>query len=162
MAKQTNFQKFVREVYRFVNTAIERIKKADRRFLMMVGIAIVIVIVLIVLICVGISSGKDDNVNSSANLPNDSYIVEEGSTDYEIASDVVTKNGAGSYVVSTGSAADLNMRPTAGTEYSPIVAIPNGTSVQVLFVDDSSSPSWGYIEYNGERGWVSMDYLKAE
>lgn len=161
MAKQSNFQKFVREVYRFVNTAIERLKKADRRFLMMVGIAIVIVIVLIVLICVGVSSGKDDNADAAAKTDN-SYIVDEPSTDAEPAVDTLLPSGAGNYVVATGSTADLNMRPTAGTQYSPIVAIPNGTSVQVLFVDDSSSPSWGYIEYNGERGWVSMDYLKAE
>ncbi|MBR5496869.1 MAG: SH3 domain-containing protein [Clostridia bacterium] len=157
MAKQNGFQKFLRKMIPVVDGIIEKVKKMDRRFLIMIAASVVLLIVILSLIIHSVSSNKSDEDEIPSSPP--SYIQEEPSTDDEPVAGTIVAVGAGSYKVDTGSTSDLNMRPTAGKEYGAMGAIPNGTQVNVLFVDDSGDISWGYVEYNGKRGWVSMDYL---
>lgn len=49
----------------------------------------------------------------------------------------------------------LNVRSGPGTNYSVLIAIPNGTTVTVLEKDGG----WYKISYNGQTGYVSGDYL---
>ena len=132
----------------------------DKRFLLMIIAAVALLIVILALIIHSVSAGKSKDEENSTNPP--SLIQEEPSTDDEPAVNAVIAVGAGKYKINTGSESPLNMRPTAGTDYGVITTIPNGTVIEVMFVDDSGSAKWGYIEYGGERGWVSMDYLTAE
>ena len=53
--------------------------------------------------------------------------------------------------------ANLNMRSSANTSASIITTIPSGTVVTVL----SSSNGWDYVEYNGQKGYCSSNYLTA-
>ncbi len=53
--------------------------------------------------------------------------------------------------------ANLNMRSGPGTDYSVILVIPKGSSVQVI----SSSNGWAKITYNGKTGYASTAYLSA-
>ncbi len=73
---------------------------------------------------------------------------------------VQLSGGTGEYTVNTGDNT-LALRPTASTEYDAILRLNSGTVVKVLFVDDFSNvnDSWGYIEYEGNAGWVNMNYL---
>lgn len=158
MAKQSGFQKVLRQIIRTVDGIIEKAKKMDRRFLLMIVASVVLLIVILALIIHSVGSNKTDEDDIPSSPP--SYIQEEPSTDdADINANANVSAGAGSYTVDTGSGSDLNMRPTAGKEYGAMAAIPNGTKVDVMFIDDSGDSSWGYIEYNGKRGWVSMDYL---
>lgn len=160
MAKQSGFQKVLKKTVRFIDDVIEQVKKMDKRFLMMLAAAVVLFIVILALIIHAVGSNKaDENETPSSPV---SYIEDEPSTDAEPTANTVIAVGAGRYTVNTGSDSPLNMRPTAGKDYGVITTIPNGTQVEVLFVDDSSETKWGYIEYSGSRGWVVMDYLTAE
>lgn len=161
MAEPNGFQKFLAEAADFFRTLIERIKKADRRLLIMIAAAVVLLIVIIALIAHGVSAGKEKKEPASANTP---VVVQEQTTDDEPDHSAVLPNGTGTYKVTTGSDSDLNMRLAADRNSDVVTRIPNGTELQILFVDDSgvetsSDYGWGYVEYNGERGWVYMEYM---
>ena len=68
--------------------------------------------------------------------------------------------GAGTYTVDTDNST-LALRPNASTEYDVITRIPDRTVIEVLFVDDFSNEgeSWGYVVYDGQAGWVNMQFL---
>lgn len=156
MADMSGVQKFLGEAADFFRTLIERIKKADRRLLIMIAAAVVLLIVIIALIAHGVSSGKETNEPVSVDTP---ALVQEQNTANEPANTIVKQNTAGNYRVTT-SGVSLKLRPTASTSYDPLDQIPNGTELEVLYIDDSSSDSgWGYVEYKGQRGWVSMEYM---
>lgn len=53
--------------------------------------------------------------------------------------------------------ANLNMRTGPGTNYSVILVIPNGASVQVI----STANGWAKIIYNGKTGYASTAYLST-
>lgn len=65
-------------------------------------------------------------------------------------------NGTGSYTVNTTADA-LNVRGTPNSDGDVVTQIPKGTQISVTAV----SGSWGYVTYNGQSGWVSMNYLVA-
>ena len=159
MAKQSGFQKVLRQIVDFIDNIVKKVKKMDKRFLMMIIAAVALLIVILALIIHSVGAKKADDTETAADPVN--LIQEEPSTDDESAVNAVIAVGAGKYTVSTGSESPLNMRPTAGKDYGVLTTIPNGTQVNVMFVDDSSGDKWGYIEYNGSRGWVAMDYLTA-
>lgn len=144
---------------------IKCIRKTDKRTLMIGAGGAFIALVLIIVIIASAAGGKKEDNKNDTPVSSDSYITEESSTDEEPTADSLNMNGLGFYIVATDSESPLNMRPTAGKDYGIIAKIPNGTRVEVLFIDDSDSENtqkgWGYIEYNGNRGWVSMDYLKV-
>ncbi|MBQ8209470.1 MAG: SH3 domain-containing protein [Clostridia bacterium] len=169
MAVKFNYKKFFRDVINFISDfvaeMIERIRKADKRTLIIGASGVLIAIILVIVLIASLAGGKEEDTTDKDSSPAGSYIQEEPSSDDEASVGTLQVGGAGFYVVSTDSTSSLNMRPTAGTEYSVMATIPNGTKVQVLFVDTAATSSaakgWGYIEYNGKRGWVSMDYLTA-
>lgn len=61
----------------------------------------------------------------------------------------VSKNG----IVSASS---LNVRSGAGTTFSKIGSLPNGTKVKIA----SESNGWYSIYFGDHGGWVSKDYIK--
>lgn len=60
----------------------------------------------------------------------------------------------GKYRVSTSSGLPLILRAGAGSNYENKASIPNGTELVVTQVNGS----WGYVNYNGSYGWVSLVY----
>ena len=52
----------------------------------------------------------------------------------------------------------LNLRSGAGTSYSIILTIPNGSDILVL----STSNGWSKVIYNNTEGYVSAQYTKAK
>ena len=161
MAKTNKFQEIMDNAVRLLAGIIKKLKKMDRRFLIMSGIALVLVIVMISLIAHGVKANKKDEETTTN--PTSSNITEEPSTDAE-PDDSFVLNGAGKYRVNTGSSPYLNVRLAADKNTSVVTTVPNGTEVEVMFIDDSDVETpddfgWGYIEYNGKRGWVFMEYL---
>lgn len=55
--------------------------------------------------------------------------------------------------MTTTTTADLNLRPQAGTNNTPILVIPNGAEVTV------TGDPWYPVAYGGKQGWVSGRYL---
>lgn len=155
MADMSGFQKFLGEAADFFRTLIERIKKADRRLLIMIAAAVVLLIVIIALIAHGVSSGNETNEPVSVDTP---AVVQEQTTN-EPVNTVVKQDAAGTYRVTT-SGIPLNLRLAADSSSERLEQISNGTELEVFYIDDSSSGyGWGYVEYNGQRGWVSMEYM---
>jgi len=160
MAKNNEMiQQITDKIAAFLAKTVKTIKKMDRRMLIMISAAAVLVIIIFALIINGLTSDKDkDPVNSNDNIVS----VDEPSTDDNILP--VQMNGSGTYKVETGSTAELNMRIAADKESEVVTRIPNGTQLEVMFIDDTGVAEgdfgWGYVNYNGERGWVFMEYLK--
>lgn len=67
-----------------------------------------------------------------------------------------SKNEIGTYIVNTKDD-PLGMRLEPNTASNRIVDVPKGEEVQVI----ATWNDWGYIVYNGNGGWVSMNYLKS-
>lgn len=155
-----NVAKFIATVINKFKELFEKLKKMDRRFLILVCVAVVLVIVMLILIINGIAkSGDEDKPIDSEGSSN----ISEPSTDAE-PEDTLQLNGAGTYKVKTGTSPYLNMRLAADRDSAAIGQIPNGTTIEVLFVDDSEVEEggeygWGYVDYDRERGWVYMEYL---
>lgn len=159
MAKTNQFQEILDKALEALAKFINKLKKMDRRFLIMSAVAIVLVIVMVILIAVGVKSNKAEE---DTTLSDNSNISEIQSTeDYE---EPVFAVGAGTYTVDTGASPYLNMRLAADRDSAIVTTVPNGTELEVMFVDDSEVEAdgdygWGYVEYDGERGWVFMEYL---
>lgn len=160
MAKTDKFRDILDNVLKNLGRFVGKLKRMDRRFLIMAGVAIVLVIVMLALIIHGVKSNKEDEEGSTAA---DSSNITEWTTEDE-PDDTVMLNGAGKYRIDTGSTSSLNMRLAADKNSAVVTTIPNGTEIEVMFVDDSAVETpddfgWGYVEYNGKRGWVFMEYL---
>lgn len=54
----------------------------------------------------------------------------------------------------TTASSGLILRGSASTSGSYLDLIPNGTTVNVT----SISGNWGYTKYNGQNGWICLDY----
>lgn len=68
---------------------------------------------------------------------------------------------AGDYICNTVSDG-LNIRGGHGTDYPILGTIPKGAKVRVTKAQGSSNSSWAHVEYNGIRGYASIQYLKRE
>ena len=93
------------------------------------------------------SSGGDvgDNTDAPAAPADDSV---PGGTTQELT--------AGQQMVTT---ANLNLRKGAGTSYSVIVVIPQGSIVKV--VNATAQNNFVNISWSGNTGWSSLTYLKS-
>ena len=60
----------------------------------------------------------------------------------------------------TTTTANLNLRPAAGTDNTPILVIPNGSAVTVGPVSLDGT-LWYPVTYGGQQGWVSGKYLSG-
>lgn len=161
MAKTNKFQEILENVAKHLGRFVGKLKRMDKRFLIMAGVAIVLVIVMLALIIHGVKSNKEEEERSTNA---DSSNITEWTTEDEPDISVML-NGAGKYKINTGSSPSLNMRLAADRDSAVVTTIPNGTEIEVMFVDDRDVETpddfgWGYVEYNGERGWVFMEYLE--
>ena len=55
------------------------------------------------------------------------------------------------------TASELNIRLGTGTSYDIIGVYVKGDIVQVYEISDNN---WGRVKYNGQNGWISMQYAK--
>ena len=154
-------------VMKFGKNLVASVKKADKRILLMIVAAAVLVIIILALIIRGVTANKEEIPSANENPSNTGVISELGTGDLAANTAKPALGGIGRYTVDTNSESTLNMRIAADRTSEVLATIPNNTLVEVLFVDDSEAASpdsygWGYIEYNGKRGWVYMEYLKAE
>ena len=79
----------------------------------------------------------------------------EKTTEKTTVEETTTAEGAGNYVVNTDG---LKLRTDAGTQNDIILELSEGT---VLTIDRVSN-GWGHTYYDGNEGWVSLDYLDKE
>lgn len=54
---------------------------------------------------------------------------------------------------------DLNVRGGPGTNYPIVVALPGGTTVDII--GKNADGSWWYIAFNGNTGWVSAPFTTS-
>ncbi len=54
----------------------------------------------------------------------------------------------------------LNMRSGHGTAYGVVGSIPPGATVYISKAQGISDNSWAHVEYNGVKGYCSMQFLK--
>lgn len=161
MAKTNKFQEILENAAKQLGRFVGKLRRMDRRFLIMASVAVVLVIIMLALIIHGVKMNREDEETSTN--PEYSNITDGTTTDADI-NNTVALNGAGKYKVNTGSSPYLNMRLAADRDSAVVTTIPNGTEIEVMFIDDrdvedADDFGWGYVEYNGERGWVFMEYL---
>lgn len=131
--------------------------------------AVALVLIIVIIICSAVSS-KRDKTPKTDKKNNIAVVAEEKSTEPDTpvvkAPTAVQAGAPGTYTVVLDEADSVNMRMAASADSGLITTIPNGTVLEVLFVDDKDKTQndgygWGYTEYDGERGWVFMEYLQA-
>ncbi len=149
--------KFIAFVINKAKELFEKLKKSDRRSIILISVAAVLVIVLFALIINGIAKkDKKDPIES-----------EQPSNIVEITTDApeadIPVSSSGFYTVSTGDINNLNYRRAPDASAEKIGSFKNGDKLEVIYVYksdvNSSSSGWGLVEYNGQIGWVSMQYL---
>lgn len=96
-------------------------------------------------------SGADGPAVSTTNTPSDSSDKPE-TTAPQVNG---TSNKAGKYKVITKDD-PLGIRLTAEDNAQRISEIPKGAEIEILAIYDI----WGYVEYEGVSGWVSMNYVE--
>ena len=79
----------------------------------------------------------------------------EKTTEKTTAEETTTAEGAGIYVVNTDG---LKLRTDAGTQNDIILELSEGTVLTI----DRVSDGWGHTYYDGNEGWVSLDYVDKE
>ena len=79
----------------------------------------------------------------------------EKTTEKTTVEETTTAEGEGNYVVNTDG---LKLRTDAGTQNDIILELSEGT---VLTIDRVSN-GWGHTYYDGNEGWVSLDYVDKE
>ncbi|MBR5514572.1 MAG: InlB B-repeat-containing protein [Clostridia bacterium] len=58
------------------------------------------------------------------------------------------------YGIYETTASWLSMREGPGTDYTAFTSLPQGTQVNITAIDGK----WGYCTYEGQNGWVSLNY----
>lgn len=149
---------------KFVGDLVLRIKKMDKRVIIMSCVAIILVIVIVIFIVKGVSSNKAEKEDGTV-APNTPAYGEREPTSADESPDAALGNKAGKYKVSTGGDTPLNLRMAADKTSPALITIPNDAVIDIFYVDDSEADDnngygWGYTQYNGERGWVFMEYVK--
>ncbi len=139
---------------KFFATVVKKLQKMDKRMLIMIAAAVLLVIIIFALIIGGINSNKNKEPIS----------VPEITTDDSNIQDLIHQPNAqqqsDKYTVDTGETPKLNLRSRPSINSSVLTTIPNGTQVEVHFVYENNGTRWGVIDYNGEIGFASMEYLK--
>lgn len=79
----------------------------------------------------------------------------EKTTEKTSSDETTTAEGAGNYTVNTDG---LKLRTDAGTQNDIILELSEGTVLKI----DRVSDGWGHTYYDGNEGWVSLDYLDRE
>lgn len=79
----------------------------------------------------------------------------EKTTEKTTAEEITTAEGAGNYVVNTDG---LKLRTDVGTQNDIILELSEGTVLTI----DRVSDGWGHTYYDGNEGWVSLDYVDKE
>ncbi len=79
------------------------------------------------------------------------YVVKEGTSYSDFPLDD-NASKPGEYFVVADS---LNVRSGAGSSYQKLGSLKMGETVTVTLCDGS----WGRIDFNGQVGWISMDYV---
>ena len=63
-----------------------------------------------------------------------------------------------SYATVYTNGGNLNMRSGPGESFSVIGKVPNGATVTIT----NNYETWYYVEYNGQSGWVSGEWLVVD
>lgn len=79
----------------------------------------------------------------------------ETTTESTTAETTTAAEGAGNYVVNTDG---LKLRTDIGTQNDIILELTEGTTLTI----DRISDGWGHTYYDGNEGWVSLDYVDKE
>lgn len=160
MAKNNMVQDILENAAEQLGRFVGKVRRADKRFLILSGVAVVLVIIMLSIIVHSIRANKaDEEITTTNDISN---IYELPSEEYE--DEAVVSATVGKYRINTGDSPFLNMRLAADKNAEVVTKVPNGTEIEVMFIDDygvgtDSDYGWGYIEYNGKRGWVYMEYL---
>ncbi|HAX83090.1 MAG TPA: hypothetical protein DCY15_00890 [Ruminococcaceae bacterium] len=80
---------------------------------------------------------------------------DETTTEKTTVEETTTAEGAGNYTVNTDG---LKLRTDAGTQNDIILELSEGTTLKI----DRIADGWGHTYYEGNEGWVSLDYLDKE
>ncbi len=145
--------KFIAMVINKAKELFEKLKKSDRRFIILVSVAAVLVIILFALIINGIvKSDKKDPIEAEGTSNN---ILDMPTTDAPEIETVVTTSGT--YTVNTDS---LNFRQRPDVSSALLGTFTSGTTLEVYDIIEGGKYTWGLVvDSNGMAGWVCMDYL---
>lgn len=107
-----------------------------------------------------VEGNANNNVAKRSYSLTDTYIVGYGVPNYTVKENAeysfvtdTTETSLGKYRITASS---LNVRKGAGASYDIRGTLSNGDVVEVF----ETSGNWGRIFYNGDTGWISMNYAE--
>lgn len=100
-------------------------------------------------------TGVTDNGWSQVEYDGDTVYVSNNYVSEDKPEAIVTETSDTVYV--TGSS--VNLRKGAGTDYDVIVGLAKGTELKRTGTTDNG---WSRVEYNGETGYLSSNYVSTE
>ena len=105
------------------------------------------------------TAAKGDSVIILADAGNNWYKVDyrsvQGYMSGEYLTVATTADAAIGYGKVSAGGSSLNLRSGAGTSYSIISSLPDGTIVEIVGIDNG----WYKVQYSGKTGYVSSDYM---
>lgn len=105
------------------------------------------------------TASKGDSVIILENAGNNWYKVDYKSVQGYMSGDYLTvattADAAIGYGKVSAGGSTLNMRSGAGTSYSIVSSLADGTIVEIVGINNG----WYKIQYNGKTGYVSSDYM---
>ena len=105
------------------------------------------------------TASKGDSVIILENAGNNWYKVDsksvQGYMSGEYLTVATTADAAIGYGKVSAGGSTLNMRSGAGTSYSVVSSLPDGTIVEIVGINNG----WYKIQYGGKTGYVSSDYM---
>ncbi|MBM6869061.1 C40 family peptidase [Pseudoflavonifractor phocaeensis] len=105
------------------------------------------------------TAAKGDSVIILADAGNNWYKVDyrsvQGYMSGEYLTVATTADAAIGYGKVSAGGSSLNLRSGAGTSYSIVSSLPDGTIVEIVGIDNG----WYKVQYSGKTGYVSSDYM---
>ena len=105
------------------------------------------------------TAAKGDSVIILADAGNNWYKVDyrsvQGYMSGEYLTVSTTADAAIGYGKVSAGGSSLNLRSGAGTSYSIVSSLPDGTIVEIVGIDNG----WYKVQYSGKTGYVSSDYM---
>ena len=151
-------KEILEKVKEFFLNLWDKIKKMDRKNLIILICIILAVLIILISLAKGLSGRKRRAEDNPVTAPP----VVEATSSRDIPSPISgyspSSSGLGYYTVYNTDS--LNLRETPNTEHDPITEIPAGRVVEVFYIEEVDGDKWARVEYNNERGWVMMDYLQ--
>lgn len=136
-------------------------KKSHRKDVIIARIifAVILVVLILLIVCAVVLIKGRMEKNKSQNNSQSESIADESEEDTQTTEPTVTPEPSQVKepdVIMQTTADELRLRKEPNTDCEVITVLEKGTKLEML----SQEEGWAFVDYQGQTGYVSMDYLE--